>query len=186
MALRPNVETARISELSFLAVSALTQAVQKATNDNNLLIQNKWPNDLLISGKKIAGILLESSISHQKVEFVVIGVGLNLVSNPSGANARYEASNLKLSGVKLSACKALELFLTEFENLYQNWLSFGFTKVRNLWLANAYGLGEQIKLSSGLEGIFTDLDEQGNLILELLNNSKIKISADEINSQTAS
>jgi BirA family biotin operon repressor/biotin-[acetyl-CoA-carboxylase] ligase len=170
--LRPKILVAKISELSFVAITALRLAIEGlATNQKlNLLeikIENKWPNDLLINHKKVAGLLLESSVSQNNVDFVIIGIGLNLTNNPS--NSAFPSSNLRNFGLILNQHQGLEIFLDQFEKLYQNYLDYGLKNIRNLWLKAAYRLNKKIMVSNQdnkIEGIFKDLDHSGNLILE--------------------
>lgn len=188
LVLQPEVEITKIPQISFVAVVALRLAIEKIFrdegNDSNLL-KNKWPNDLLIDEKKVAGILLESKISKQHsakkgCEFVIVGTGVNLVSNP--AATIFPATNLMNFGSKISPQDLLKKFLDEFEKIYENWLTFGFNKTRNIWLSGAFRLKEKITVrldEKTLDGIFSDLDHEGNLLLS--DNEKIlKISAADV------
>ena len=149
-------------------------------SQEKMTIQNKWPNDLLVNEKKVAGLLLSSKISQKDCEFVILGIGLNLASNPD--KTMFPASNLEENGINLSQTEALTNFLNEFEKLYENWLNYGFSGIRKLWLKEAYRLNEEISVKDGekfTQGIFKDLDEDGNLILETENGVK-KVSASDI------
>lgn len=175
--LRPNVAAEKISELSFVAITALQIAVKKLSKN---LVQNKWPNDLLIDEKKVAGLLLESKISGKNCEFAILGIGLNIESNPD--NVIFPAGNLKDFGIKISKEEMLKNFLDEFEKIYQNWLDFGFAGIRKLWLQNAFHLKEKITVKpqgQQLEGIFEDLDMEGNLLLKI-DGEITKISAADV------
>ncbi len=170
--LRPKILAAKISELSFVAITALRLAIEGLAIDQkhnllNIKIENKWPNDLLINHKKVAGLLLESSVNQNNVDFVIIGIGLNLISNPG--NSIFPSSNLKNFDLILNQHQGLEIFLDQFEKLYQNYLDYGFKNIRNLWLKAAYKLNEKIEVNNQdrqIQGIFKDLDQAGNLILE--------------------
>lgn len=175
--LRPNVELEKISQLSFVAIAALQIAVKKLSKNS---VQNKWPNDLLIDGKKVSGLLLESKISGKNCEFVILGIGLNINSNPD--NTIFPATNLKDFGIEISKEEMLKNFLDEFEKIYQNWLNFGFDVIRKLWLQNAFRLKEKITVKPDgkqLEGIFEDFDSEGNLLLKI-DEKIIKISAADV------
>jgi BirA family biotin operon repressor/biotin-[acetyl-CoA-carboxylase] ligase len=153
--LKPKIDLAKISQLSFLAIAAL-----------NLIFRNssaKWPNDLLIAEKKVAGILLESQINEKNCQFVVLGIGVNLVSNP--IQTIFPAGNLKDFGIEISPQELLKKFLDEFENLYQNWLDFGFAKARKIWMNHAYRLNLEVKCNDEI-GVFLGIDEEGNLLLK--------------------
>jgi BirA family biotin operon repressor/biotin-[acetyl-CoA-carboxylase] ligase len=157
-----------VSQISFVAAVALRLALEKGVRplaSQSILVQNKWPNDVLINGKKVAGILLESDLQSG---FVVLGVGVNVASNPE--NVMFLATNLSECGVKISPENLLEKFLDEFDVLYQNWLSFGFDGVRRLWLEKAYNLGSEINVKNGekiVKGVFEEIDLEGNLCLKI-------------------
>lgn len=177
MILQPRVEAHLIPQISFLGILALRLAVEKLTKNS---VKNKWPNDLLINEKKVAGLLLESKFSHNICEFIVLGIGVNIDSSPE--HAIFPADNLKNLGVEISPQKLLKNFLDEFEKIYQNWLDFGFENSRKLWLKGAFRLHETITVKTDegkLEGIFENLDEEGNLLIK--SGEKIsKISAADI------
>jgi BirA family biotin operon repressor/biotin-[acetyl-CoA-carboxylase] ligase len=174
--LQPKIDLQKIPQLSIVAISALKIAVKKLFSHSKK-IENKWPNDLLIDEKKIAGLLLESKISEKSCEFVVLGVGVNTNSNPF--NTIFPSSNLMDSGVEISTKTMLIKFLDEFEVLYENWINFGFSKARNIWLDGAYRFKEKITIDK-MEGIFHNLDIDGNLVLLDKNGSFKKISCGEI------
>jgi len=177
LVLQPQLPAQKIAQISFVAITALRlMAEALATNQK---IQNKWPNDLLINEKKVAGLLLESKISQQNCEFVILGIGLNIASNPD--QTIFPADNLKNFGIEITPEIALKNFLNEFEKLYENYLNFGFAGIRKLWLAKAFRLNEKITARNGdekFEGDFADLDEEGNLILKIGNITKIIAAAD--------
>ena len=163
--LQPKLPISRISEISFVAIVALRLAIAEILPKNGQ-IYNKWPNDLLVNDKKVAGLLLESQIKGEKCDFVVVGIGVNLVSKP--AKTMFEAACLQDFGIKIAPNGLLERFLDKFDEIYDNWLKFGFLGIRNLWLQKAWKIGEKISINQKgeiLQGIFQDLDLQGNLVL---------------------
>ena len=183
LVLQPKIAVEKISQISFVAICALQIAVEKTFKSQKIVakIQNKWPNDLLIEQKKVAGILLESKISNENCEFVILGIGLNINSNP--LQTLFPATNLKEFLCEISPLKILEIFLEEFENLYENWLNFGFENIRNLWHKNAYNLHSKIFINldkSMVEGIFQEIDKEGNLILKTDNNLIKKITFGDV------
>ncbi len=177
--LKPKITIKKISQISFVAATALKLTLQEllTVNCQPSTVKNKWPNDLLIDEKKCAGILLESKINQQDCEFVVLGIGVNLVSNPE--NTIFPATNLKNFNIEISAEKILEIFLNNFEKFYQNFLDFGFNNIRKIWLEGAYRLNQEIVVDKKIRGIFRDFDEEGNLILEIENKLE-KISVGDV------
>jgi len=172
LVLQPKISINIIAQLSFVAIVAMRLAVNKFANNENYIVQNKWPNDLLINNKKVAGILLESINSNNICQYLIIGIGVNINSFPP------ELSNIadKLQNYfpTITAEEMLEKFLDEFEVLYQNWRDFGFKNIRQLWRQNAYNLNQEITIkpsNNETRGIFKDIDDEGNLLLEI--NQKI-------------
>lgn len=166
--IRDNINTQKIHHLNFIAICALNEAINTIFHNQNIIasIKNKWPNDLMIDNHKVAGILAESKLNSNNCEYLVIGTGLNILSNP--INANYPAANLAQFSCQCSIEDILKLYLDKFSNLYDNWQKFGFKNIRNLWLNKAYKLGEEIKINYNnniINGIFEDIDNDGNIIL---------------------
>jgi BirA family biotin operon repressor/biotin-[acetyl-CoA-carboxylase] ligase len=183
LVLQPQIAVEKISQISFVAVCALQIAVAKIFQQQNIVteIQNKWPNDLLIDQKKVAGILLESKISNKICDFVILGIGVNINSNPP--QTLFPSTNIGNFSCEISASKMLEFFLEEFENLYENWLNFGFKNIRNLWHKNAYNLNSKININLGkskIEGLFQEIDKEGNIVIKNHNNETKKISFGDV------
>ncbi|CAK8163203.1 BirA family transcriptional regulator, biotin operon repressor / biotin---(acetyl-CoA-carboxylase) ligase [Candidatus Xenohaliotis californiensis] len=141
-----------ISSLSLVASIAVGDLVQKFSN---LDISYKWPNDVMVNGKKIAGILL------QMVEnFVVIGIGINILSAPS------DASMLGSTGAGLdSMCRSLVLLLN---SRYNEWLLHGFIFLRELWMQRAMGLNKMVYVSDYQEciGCFVGINDCGAMLVK--------------------
>lgn len=163
--------------LSFISCVALSKSLENLVS-SEIKISYKWPNDLLINNKKVAGILLKNKDN----DFIIIGIGVNITSNPQ--NTEFEATNLEEQNIKnLKAEKILTEFLNNFENLYQNYQNFGFAPIRNLWLKKAFKLNEEIKVNLAdqkLTGLFKNLDNTGNLILKCDNEEVKTISSAQI------
>ena len=179
--LKPNKDIAFSSLLSFVGVAAMGLAIEELV-EKPATINYKWPNDILINGKKIAGLLLESDYSQNKTNFVIIGIGVNITASPD--DTPYPASNLKNElECDINPKVLLKTFLNKFSDLYKNWLDFGFKATRNLWLTKAFNLNKEIIVNLSneqIKGKFKDLDDNGNLVLELENNKIRLISSGEV------
>ena len=169
-------------KLSFLSILALHTALSHF-NDNNK-IEMKWPNDLLINQKKVAGILLESEFNQDQLDFAILGIGVNITSHPD--NVLFPATHLHQANILTQKDQILEKFLDEFEKLYQLVEQFGldetFKNIRNIWLKNAYKINEMVSVNLGEEkisGVFNNVDEEGCLELTINNNIK-KISFGDV------
>lgn len=166
--LRPLGLAAQAAQLGFVAALGLGDALEPLLPRGHDL-RFKWPNDVLLDGGKLAGILLESeTAAGDRVAFVVIGVGVNLVTSP--ADAEFPAMSLAAAGVpNVTPGLLLEAFAPHFESWHRRWLAEGFAPVRGAWLARASGLGEAVRVRlerATLLGRFLDLDEEGALLLE--------------------
>jgi len=177
-----NLGLNQISTLSLVANIALNLTIKTISQAQNIEINiaNKWPNDLLIENKKVAGILLENIIINNNCEFIILGIGVNINNNPQ--NTLFQATNLQQLKITTNAKILLENFLDNFSNFFSIWQNFGFKNLRDLWLKDAYNLHKEIivgDLESRINGIFEDLDEFGNLILKTPQKT-IKIFAGDI------
>jgi len=171
-----------IPQISFIANCALKNTIAKLLKDYNINtnLQNKWPNDLLIDGNKVAGILLESKITNHDCQFVILGIGVNITSNP--IKTLFPATNLHQYSTNFTTQNLLENFLTQFDNLYKNWGQFGFSNFSHLWNDNAYKINQNININIGnkiIEGQFLGIDNQG-LALVKEQNILRKISYGEV------
>lgn len=172
LVLQPKIAIEKISQMSLVVIVILSLAVQKIAKNFQLKIENKWPNDLLINNKKVAGILLESINYNNICEYLIIGIGVNINSIPPDLSNI--ADKLQNYFPTITAEEMLEKFLDEFDILYKNWRDFGFKNFRQLWRQNAYNLNQEITIkpsNNETRGIFKDIDDEGNLLLEI--NQKI-------------
>jgi BirA family transcriptional regulator, biotin operon repressor / biotin---[acetyl-CoA-carboxylase] ligase len=158
--LRPLCTASRAAELGFAAALAVADIVPAGRE-----VRVKWPNDVLVDGGKIAGILLESAIGQTgQVHHVVAGIGVNVGFAPELPEMRYPGS--ALGG---SVETALEKLAAALAARLVEWRREGFETVRAAWLAKAGPLGAEVdvKLGEGLvRGRFAGLDREGALLLE--------------------
>jgi BirA family transcriptional regulator, biotin operon repressor / biotin---[acetyl-CoA-carboxylase] ligase len=179
--LRPRCPASRAAQLGFVAALAVGDTLGSACKRLEG-VSHKWPNDVLVNGRKIAGILLESDLGEGEIpEFVILGVGINLASSPQGTE--FPATSITEQGRgPLSAADALEEFARNFHAWERRWGEDGFAPVRTAWLARAMSLGQPIRVqlqTATLYGRFLDIDQQGALLLESAGELR-HISAGEI------
>jgi len=129
----------------------------------------KWPNDVLIDGRKAVGILLESERLSDGRQAVVIGCGVNVAVGPKDAS--YPVATLREVGVTASIDAIFQSLASGVETTLDSWASGRhFSQVREQWLAHAQGVGAPCRVNlpdgSSAAGIFRDLDPQGRLLLE--------------------
>jgi BirA family transcriptional regulator, biotin operon repressor / biotin---[acetyl-CoA-carboxylase] ligase len=179
--LRPDCSVGRAAQLGFVAALAVGDALGAIAGGLEGL-SCKWPNDVLVEGRKIAGILLESELGEGEIpEFVILGVGINLVSSPRGT--RFPATSIAEQGVEHpSPADVLEKFAGNFHAWERRWRKDGFAPIGAAWRARATSLGEPIRVqleSATLCGRFRDIDQHGALLLESAGELR-RISAGEI------
>ncbi len=184
MLLRPGGSPARALQLGFVASIAVAEALD-ARVGNIGKASVKWPNDVLLEDRKIAGILLESAtIGSGEVDWLILGIGVNLVSHPE--DLPYLATDVRsASGKVLSPEDMLSAVTERFAVWRQLWGEQGFPPIRTAWLTRAWRLGKTIEVARGegeqrLVGRFLGLDEQGALELEAEDETLHKIAFGEI------
>ncbi len=162
--LKPDCDLGRGGQITFCIAVSLTETVLKFVPDKNLL-KLKWPNDVLLNDKKIAGILLESASGNNgRVDFIVAGIGLNIY----GQSESY-AKLSDIEGFNADIDDIRDEFLNTLKENYETWSTKGFENIRQRWLLYAKGIGETIIVrlrESRFEGTFRALDKDGCLLLE--------------------
>lgn len=153
------------AQLAFVAGLAVLDALSEAAPGADFSL--KWPNDILASGRKLSGILIEAG-EHG----YAIGIGINIVASPPDSAVRFPATNLKtVSGHSAvpAAGDLLAAICRHFSVWFDRWAADGFEPLRAVWLASAHGMGDTIAASTGsgrIEGRFNGLDADGALVVE--------------------
>lgn len=167
--LRPSIMPYEAPQLTFLSTVAVARAIELTTT---LVPEIKWPNDLLISGKKVAGLLNEMSAETDGINFVILGIGvnLNMTADMFPSDLRHPATSLLLeSGVRVDRSRFTGTMLQELNRLYADFLMHGFGPVREEWQQRCNATGRQVTVSdSGTActgGRFIGIDSDGALLL---------------------
>lgn len=174
--LRPPGPARALTALSFVAAVAVGEAL--LTLSGTLPVAYKWPNDVLVGGRKVAGILLESGGTPI---WVVVGIGLNVAHHPD--DLQRPATSLAAAGLQVSVDTAMAALGRALENTYLRWRELGFEPVRQAWLARAVGLGEPIVVrlpDRELRGRFAALDHDGALLLDQADGQRLRIDAGDV------
>ena len=165
--LRPTQAASVAAQLGFAAALAVGEAALRflpATAE----LTYKWPNDVLIGGRKTSGILLESQAADGgRLDWLVVGIGVNLVTFPE--STEYPATSLAASGAGASVEAMLESVAERFHFWYERWRTQGFAPLREAWLARAQGVGGAVRVrlpAEEMNGRFAGLDEDGALLLD--------------------
>lgn len=181
--LRPNIPPNRASELTLLTAVAITDAIQQITNIEPLI---KWPNDILINEKKLCGILTEMQAEQDQVQYILIGIGLNV--NQSSQLWDKQLQNIATSlfqetGHTFEKHTLLQQILLQFERTYNNYLKHGFQHIKQQWEAYAFKIGSEIEITTFHEqwvGKFLGISDEGALLVESSEGSPIKLYSADI------
>jgi BirA family biotin operon repressor/biotin-[acetyl-CoA-carboxylase] ligase len=164
---RPEVPPMRAAEVTLLAAVAVAETLREAGAEAAI----KWPNDVQIGGKKVAGILTELSADVERVHFLVLGVGVNL--NSARADfppelAEVATSLMEARGQRVPRALFTAALFTKLEEWLDRWADEGFGPVREAWKRRSSTLGHQVLVRSEgaeLSGLAEDIDETGALVL---------------------
>ncbi len=164
--LRPKIPAARVPPLTLLAGLALRDAVEEVTGVSGKL---KWPNDLLVSSRKLAGILTEMSGQMDRTEWVLVGVGVN-VNNTLPANLSNQAQSLyRLTGRHWERAEILNAFLKIFRSAYGLYLKEGFEPFRRRYWAHYFAPDRPTRLNTAeglVRGVARGVDASGAIMIE--------------------
>ena len=150
-------DAVKAGQLAFVAGLALERTVSALIGER-AQASLKWPNDVLVDGKKASGILLESAMRDNKIDWLAIGLGLNLAHHPD--DTPYPATSLATyMDTPANNLAALEILARAFDEVFRQWRNGGFGPVLRAWRAVAHGLGGPIVVTlenEQFEGIFKD------------------------------
>ena len=167
-------------ELAFVAALALHDAVVELAETIKPQLAIKWPNDLLLTGRKFAGILIEGE--GTQVGAVAVGIGVNCKSHPKDTD--FPATDLGAAGAKISAAKLFRALSVKMLGRLAQWnRGEHFSTVRTDWLARAAGLGDVIRVRLAdreISGRFETLDDTGRLVLLLPEGGREAVAAGDV------
>ncbi len=170
----------QLPRLTIAACLAVAQSIEKVIGLETTI---KWPNDVLIAGKKVSGILIESDAHGDRVNYAIVGIALNVNLDPTTIPEISEtATSLKhMLGRKVSRREVLIALLDEFEALY-NALRRG-EPIDREWRLRLETLGKKVAVRCGdevQEGVAEGVDEDGNLLLRHSDGSLMTIAAGDV------
>jgi BirA family biotin operon repressor/biotin-[acetyl-CoA-carboxylase] ligase len=166
--LRPNVQPQETTQLTVISATALRRAIKNFTG---LTAEIKWPNDLLLGGKKTAGILTEMSAELDRVRHVILGIGVDVNQDAAGfpPELRKIATSLKLeSGVEISRAGLAVEILRELDLDYARIGAGKFSEIADEWEAACVTIGRDVAVHVGerrFRGHAESLDDDGALLV---------------------
>jgi BirA family transcriptional regulator, biotin operon repressor / biotin---[acetyl-CoA-carboxylase] ligase len=169
MILRPKIPITKAPQLTLITAVAVVQAIEELTG---LLPDIKWPNDILIRGKKVTGILTELQAESDRISSIIIGIGMNVNQTKEDFPEELQtiASSLAIEkGEKISRAALIRAVLTNIERLYLLYLEQGFAPVKILWESYAISIGKNIiarTLTGSIHGRAKGINDEGVLLIE--------------------
>lgn len=171
-------------QLSFVAALALLDALGAVPPSGDVALRVKWPNDLVLDGAKVAGILVEGESAPERSFVAAVGIGVNCVSHP--AETPYPATDLRAAGVNVAPDELLALLANAMERRLRQWSrGEGFEATRADWTEHTARLHETIRLRANdhdVEGRFEGVDADGRLVLTMGNGERRHFNAGEVTS----
>ena len=178
--IKPKIEPYKAPFLTLVAGAS----VVKALSNLGVEVSIKWPNDIIVHNKKICGILTELSAEMERVNYVVIGIGINIKTIDFPDEIKEKATSLYKEGYKLSRVDIVRQFCIEFEKLYKGYILDG-NKQDTLELCRKYSaiIGKQVYVIKNNKRELVkciDINENGNLIVKEKNGEIQEIMSGEV------
>ncbi|MBD3786256.1 MAG: biotin--[acetyl-CoA-carboxylase] ligase [Sphingomonadales bacterium] len=180
----PGATPADLALYSFVAALALDEALARLLGPAGHLAI-KWPNDVLLNGGKVAGILLESVGQGPEIASLAIGIGVNLIAAPPRAEVEEGAvppvSVAGETGITLSPAEVLPPLAMAFDRYATQFRRYGFAPLREAWMTRAARLGERIVARIGTErheGVLEGIDLTGAMLLRTAEGLRTIAAAD--------
>jgi len=181
--LKPTIAAEETPIITLATSTAVANTIHRL---HTLKTEVKWPNDVLVNGRKICGILTESSIEGENIKFIIVGVGINANFNLDvlPTDLRSTTTSLKqLLRENVDLERLICVFLKEFEEHYELFKKRRFDALRDEWRGMAGFLGKNVEVMSFREtfmGKALDIDENGALIVELENGERRRLLSGDL------
>ncbi|MCL0087784.1 biotin--[acetyl-CoA-carboxylase] ligase [Dehalococcoidia bacterium] len=181
--LRPAIKPSEALRFPLIAGVAVAQAIEQLTG---LKPRLKWPNDVILEGRKAGGILSEMSAEMDRINYIVIGMGINV--NTERAHFPEEIAGIATSlreecGKEVSRVQLVQEILAQLESLYEDFQISGFEPIRERWKALSNTIGARVSVRGEreqVEGAAIDIDEDGALILRKANGALERVIAGDV------
>lgn len=182
MIIRPKLSIQLVPQLTLLSGVVVAETIKKVTGCKAGI---KWPNDIVIGGKKVCGILAQSNISTGTAGCVIIGIGINVNQdeNQLPPDCKDTSTSLKIElGRRVSRLNVLNQFTAIWEKHYHEFLKMGYPYLRTKWIENNVTLGRYISINSGESpnGLAIDISDRGGLLVSLPDGSTKEFLAEDL------
>lgn len=183
MVLKPDMGPANVGAITLLGAAAVHKALKNLGIESSI----KWPNDIIIEGKKIGGILTEMNAELNMINYIIIGIGINanLDKKDIPEELKGKATSIKISRNKeVDRKKLLAKIFNEFERLYIPFIKEGNTKMfLDICRENSATIGKEVKVVKNNKeriGIALDIDKSGELIVQFQDGSVENVFSGEV------
>lgn len=164
---KPDILPMDASKITLLTAVSVAQGIEQELGVRPGI---KWPNDILIRGKKVCGILTELKADMDRVHYLIVGMGINVNDNEFPGDLTRIATSLKLeTGIDINRAKMTAAILNSWEKNYFDFLQNGFSKIRSAWKEYSINLGAEVTVDTikdVIQGIAVDIDHDGALLVE--------------------
>ena len=167
--LKPDIPIFQAPQLTLLSAVAAVQGIEQATGAKPEI---KWPNDLLMNGRKVSGILTEMQAEADGIHSVIIGIGINVNQQQSDFPAELQtiATSLAIeTGTRQSREACMAAILAQFESLYSRYCESGFSEIKHLWEKHAISIGKVVTAVTAREritGTALGITDEGVLLVK--------------------
>jgi BirA family biotin operon repressor/biotin-[acetyl-CoA-carboxylase] ligase len=172
------------SELPQITLSTAVSVVRTLSRSVGVTPGIKWPNDLILRGKKVGGILTEMETESDQIRYLIVGLGLNVNNADFPPELADTATSLfREEGRLFPRVPLLKTWLEEFEGLYLQFLDRGFPEILEEWKQHSVTLGKYVAVRQGtrhLEGLALEVAPDGALLLETALGEVMKVTSGEI------
>lgn len=181
--LRPDIQIQHAPQLTLLSAVAVVQAIKKVTH---ITPEIKWPNDILISGRKVCGILTELQAEEDRIQSVILGIGINVNQDENDFSAEIikKATSLKIElGKTVNRSSLIQSLCYYIEQLLHLYISEGFTPIKSLWETYAVSIGKRISartVKGTFDGVALGINNEGVLLLKQDNGDIVEIISADI------
>lgn len=179
---QPKISPQNASMLTLVAAMAVASGIQKETG---LEVKIKWPNDIVVSGKKVCGILTEMSSEQDYIHYVIVGIGINVYTKEFPEEIQKVATSIQLeNGTIDSRSQLIATIIEQFEKYYEAFLEKEdislFLEEYHYFLANYKKRVQIIERNKSYEGIALGVDEKGELLVQLEDGNIKKVVSGEV------
>ncbi len=180
--MRPDFLPVEAPKCTLMAAVALTRAFHKMGLTSAGI---KWPNDIMVNGRKIVGILTEMSGSMEEIAYIVMGIGVNVKTTQEELPEELKliGTSLTMEGLDIERTEAFKIILEELEHQYYEVLSNGFEQTLEDWKKLSVTLGQEVEVrapGNTYEGLAVDLDNDGNLLVKVADGTIKRIVAGDV------